>query len=90
MSDSDIFDPPDPPRVSGEPPDGGAAARSRFEACRWRATQDQGGAAYCTHRDVLPYAGMNGFNPQAWCPDCAFFKMRRGTRKQSGYHPDDY
>ena len=87
---SDIFDHPGPLQVDGEPPDRDGAAAGRFESCRWRATQDSGGAAYCTHRDVLPYAGMNGFNPQAWCPDCAFFKMRRGTRKRSSYLSDDY
>ncbi len=87
---SDIFDHPGPLQVDGEPPDRDGAAAGRFESCRWRAKQDSGGAAYCTHRDVLPYAGMNGFNPQAWCPDCAFFKMRRGTRKRSGYLSDDY
>ena len=87
---SDIFDHPGPLQVDGEPPDRDGAAAGRFESCRWRATQDSGGAAYCTHRDVLPYAGMNGFNPQAWCPDCAFFKMRRGMRKRSGYLSDDY
>ena len=87
---SDIFDPPDPSRAGGEPPPRGAAASGRFESCRWRATQENGGSAYCTHRDVLPYAGMNGFKPQAWCPDCVFFKMRRGSRKRPDYLSDDY
>ena len=87
---SDVFDNPGPPRATGESPARGNPAASRFEACRWRATQDNGGAAYCTHRDVLPYAGMNGFSPRAWCPDCAFFKLRRAARKQAGYLPDDY
>ena len=76
--------------AAAEPPAGGSAAGSRFEKCRWRATQDNGGAAYCTHRDVLPYAGMNGFKPQAWCADCAFFKTRRAARKRPDYLSDDY
>lgn len=62
----------------------------RFETCRWHASPDNGGAPYCAHRDVLPYAGMNGFNPEAWCPDCRFFKMRRGARKQARYLTDDF
>ena len=65
-------------------------AGGRFETCRWRANPDNGDAPYCTHRDVLPYAGMSGFNPHAWCPDCRFFKMRRGTRKQAGYLTGDF
>ena len=65
-------------------------AGERFETCRWHANPDNGGAPYCAHRDVLPYAGMNGFNPEAWCPDCRFFKMRRGARKQTRYLTDDF
>jgi hypothetical protein len=38
------------------------------------------------HRDVLPIAGTS-FNPEAWCPDCAFFKLRRTPKKRS---PEDY
>ena len=30
-------------------------AAERFKSCRWRATPDAG--EYCTHRDVLPFAG---------------------------------
>ena len=84
---------PEPPPAGDAPPerpdagpDGGAeAARGRFASCRWHALQDNGGSPYCSHRDVLPYAGMNGFNPAAWCPDCDLFKVRRSARK----HPDD-
>ncbi len=55
-------------------------ALERFAVCRWRSPQpDQ----YCTHRDVLPIAGRNGFNPEAWCPDCTFFKVRRTPRKRA-------
>lgn len=54
-------------------------ARQRFTTCRWRAPEpDQ----YCTHRDVLPIAGRHGFNPEAWCPECTFFKVRRTPRKR--------
>ena len=83
-----------PDRSSGEVPAAaphrGGATGGRFETCRWRASSDNGGAPHCAHPDVLPYAGMNGFNPDAWCPDCRFFKMRRGARKQAGYLDDDF
>ena len=63
---------------------------ARFTSCRWHATQDNSGADYCSHRDVLPYAGMNGFNPEAWCPDCEFFKVRRTVKKRNPFEIDDY
>ena len=65
-------------------------ALAKFTSCRWHATQDNGGAAYCSHRDVIPYAGMNGFNPEAWCPDCEFFKVRRTVKKRNAFDIDDY
>ena len=54
---------------------------TRFKSCRWHDKKD-GGSEYCTHRDVLPYAGRNGFNPEAWCPDCKFYKLRRTVKKR--------
>ncbi len=53
-------------------------AVARFRACRWHDESD-GGAEYCRHGEVLPYTGRNGFSPQAWCLDCAFYKARRKT-----------
>jgi hypothetical protein len=32
-------------------------------------------------------AGSTGFDPEAWCPDCTFYKLRRTPKKRS---PDDY
>ena len=64
---------PPAPEASGSP------AVERFNACRWRS-QEQG--RHCTHRDVLPLAGREGFNPEAWCPDCSFFKVRRTAKKR--------
>jgi hypothetical protein len=57
----------------------------RFKSCRWRC--DPADGEYCTHRDVLPFAGKEGFVPDSWCPDCAFFKLRRTPKKReySGY-----
>lgn len=30
-------------------------------------------------------AGVN-FNPEAWCPDCEFFKLRRTPKKREDYN----
>jgi hypothetical protein len=58
-----------------------SAAQVRFQSCRWRKPAEAGSAAYCTHRDVLPMAGTTGFNPDSWCPDCSFYKLRRVPRR---------
>jgi hypothetical protein len=55
-------------------------AVARFRSCRWKATPDAGD--YCTHRDVLPFAGKEGFTPDSWCPECAFYKLRRTPKKR--------
>ena len=79
------------PPVEGDPaPEGGSEpapappavdpAVEKFKSCRWRATPDQGD--YCTHRDVLPFAGKDGFKPESWCPECAFYKLRRTPKKR--------
>jgi hypothetical protein len=58
----------------------------RFKSCRWRRPPEDGPEC-CGHRDVLPIAGASGFDPQAWCPDCSFYKLRRTPKKRN---PDDY
>lgn len=84
------------PATSAEPPAAAAqsAAQVRFQSCRWRKPAEAGTAAYCTHRDVLPMAGTNGFNPDSWCPDCAFYKLRRVPRRDNnaggGYNQGGY
>jgi hypothetical protein len=55
-------------------------ATKRFTSCRWRATPDQG--EFCTHRDVLPFAGKEGFSADSWCGDCGFYKLRRTPKKR--------
>jgi hypothetical protein len=55
-------------------------AETRFKSCRWRATPEQG--AFCTHRDVLPFAGKEGFVAESWCLECAFYKLRRTPKKR--------
>ena len=55
-------------------------AVEKFKSCRWRAVPEDG--EYCTHRDVLPFAGKEGFVAESWCPDCAFYKLRRTPKKR--------
>jgi hypothetical protein len=81
-------DPADLPVPHDTPATGGApdasevsAATMKFRSCRWRRPPEDG-AECCTHRDVLPIAGSSGFKPEAWCPDCQYFKLRRSPRKR--------
>lgn len=55
-------------------------AVQKFEGCRWRCDKEDG--AFCTHRDVLPFAGKVGFSADSWCPECAFYKLRRTPKKR--------
>ena len=55
-------------------------AVEKFKSCRWRCSPEDG--AFCTHRDVLPFAGKEGFKPESWCPECAFYKLRRTPKKR--------
>ena len=57
-------------------------AVERFQSCRWRKGPEDGIPAHCTHRDVLPMTGTAGFVPDSWCPDCAFYKLRRTPKKR--------
>ena len=63
-----------------------SAAAAKFKSCRWRRPPDEG-VECCGHRDVLPLAGSTGFDPEAWCPDCTFYKLRRTPKKRD---PNDY
>jgi hypothetical protein len=71
-----------PGDTHGSPADAavGSPAVERFKSCRWRATPDVG--EFCTHRDVLPFAGKEGFVADSWCPDCSFYKLRRTPKKR--------
>ena len=65
-----------------------SAAVQRYHSCRWRRPPEDGDALdFCSHRDVLPMTGTTGFDAEAWCPDCAFYKVRRVPKKRS---PEDY
>ena len=65
-----------------------SAAVQRYHSCRWRKPPEESNPAdFCSHRDVLPMAGTHGFDPEAWCPDCSFYKVRRIPKKRN---PEDY
>ena len=55
-------------------------AVERFKSCRWRCEPDAG--EFCTHRDVLPFAGKEGFSAESWCPECEYYKLRRTPKKR--------
>lgn len=84
---SDTFSPAGPSHPPAESPVEApvSAAVLKFKSCRWRRPPEDGPEC-CGHRDVLPMAGTS-FNPEAWCPDCAFFKLRRTPKKRE---PGDY
>ena len=73
-----------PIAVAGDRPGCDAAvvapAVMKFKSCRWRCDPDDG--EFCTHRDVLPFAGKNDFKADSWCPECAFYKLRRTPKKR--------
>jgi hypothetical protein len=89
---SDPFAPPPdvPATLAPEAPEAVqpevSAAVTRFKSCRWRRPPDEGPEC-CGHRDVLPMAGTTGFDPQAWCLECTFYKLRRTPKKRD---PNDY
>ena len=66
-----------------------SAAFVRFGSCRWQQPVDKetGTVAFCTHREVKPYAGTAGFDANAWCTDCQYYKLRRAPKKRS---PESY
>jgi hypothetical protein len=59
-----------------------SAAFVRFGSCRWQQPAEEGNAAFCTHREVKPYAGTTGFDADAWCPECQYYKLRRAPKKR--------
>ena len=66
-----------------------SAAFVRFRSCRWQQPKDETSPSeFCTHREVKPYAGTTGFDADAWCPDCQYYKLRRAPKKRTP--GDDY
>ena len=87
IDDTNPLTPPAEPETPAEAnaaapaaPAGLSPAVEKFRSCRWRCDPDAG--AFCTHRDVLPFAGKEGFVPESWCPDCAFYTLRRTPKKR--------
>lgn len=89
MDDPNPFGPPvsaEPdsaePKPEGTTPQPAALspAVAKFKSCRWRCDPEAG--EFCTHRDVLPFAGKEGFVAESWCPECAFYKLRRTPKKR--------
>ena len=61
-----------------------SAAFVRFRSCRWMQPKEEGhDTEFCTHREVKPYAGTQGFDAEAWCPDCQYYKLRRAPKKRN-------
>ena len=72
--------PAEPPVTSDHPE---SAAFVRFRSCRWQQPKDEASPhEFCTHREVKPYAGTSGFDADAWCPDCQYYKLRRAPKKR--------
>jgi hypothetical protein len=59
-----------------------SAATQRFKTCRWQQPSEAGSVEFCTHREVKPYAGTASFDPEAWCGDCQYYKLRRVPKKR--------
>ena len=65
------------------------AAWVRFRSCRWQQPKEDGNPnEFCTHREVKPYAGTQGFDANAWCTDCQYYKLRRAPKKRE--RTDEY
>jgi hypothetical protein len=60
-----------------------SAAVVRFKSCRWMQPPENGNTEFCTHREVKPYAGTTGFDAEAWCPECQYYKLRRAPKKRN-------
>ena len=73
--------PPPAPRQAAPEPAPLTAALARFYACRWHKVEGADGPAHCTQSDVRSMAGLAGFSAESWCPDCEYFKVRRGSKK---------
>lgn len=71
---------PEAPSSEAAPQPAASPAEERFKSCRWRAAPDAG--EFCTHRDVLPFAGKEGFSCESWCLECAYYKLRRTPKKR--------
>jgi len=76
-------------RVNGSAPLLGAAARLA-QAIEQEGDDDDGEPGLEAFGDIHGIECAQHRHAEAWCPDCRFFKMRRGARKQARYLPDDF
>lgn len=77
----DSNSPSDPPaRPEGVAVEAPSPAQAKFNSCRWQRAAEGDMPACCGHRDVLPMAGTTGFNPESWCPDCEYYKVKRAPK----------
>ena len=83
-------EPPPAETAAAEAPVQESAAFVRFRSCRWYQPKENGNAEFCTHREVKPYAGTAGFDADAWCPDCQYYKLRRSPKKKASGDDDRY
>ena len=87
-SDDAIVSPPEAASTAPTETAGISPSLARFNSCRWQQPADNGNSAFCTHREVKPYAGTAGFDSDAWCPECQYYKLRRAPKKRMP--TDDY
>lgn len=59
------------------------ASHPRFSTCRWARAAADDQPAHCSHAEVLPFAGRTGFVAESWCPECAFYKVKRKSARPS-------
>lgn len=87
--DFDPGHPPTPTPIATPPAESPpvSAAVQRFKTCRWRKAPDAGVVEHCAHRDVKPMTGTAGFEADAWCTECGFYKIKRTPRKYQA--PED-
>ena len=74
--------PAEPPIAPQDAPAVESEAFVKFRSCRWHQPKENGNAEFCTHREVKPYAGTAGFDADAWCPECQYYKLRRSPKKR--------
>lgn len=82
MDSNSPSDPPDNAAPGVEVP-AVSQGQARFVSCRWQRAADGDAPACCGHRDVLPMAGTTSFNPESWCADCGYYKVKRAPKARS-------
>ena len=73
--------------MDSAPDNNNSPSLTRFQSCRWRKPAEDGVPDHCTHRDVLPMAGKDGFSCDSWCGDCSLYKAKRMPRKREEQQP---